>query len=1165
VDCDDVAFLLAAGEARTLTSAEEAHLHDHLGQCRTCNQLTAEAAGEKFRWVVRIPDDALDDRDLLVLPTVDPIVFEGGPELAHGGMGRILRARDRRLGREVAIKEVLSPKMRARFEREVAITARLQHPAIVPVYEAGTWPNGTTFYAMRLVSGGTLDEAIHNAKTLEERLALLPKIIAVTDALAYAHEHRIIHRDLKPGNVLVGEHGETVVIDWGLAKQLGEPDAIADGDAPRTSDLTIAGSVMGTPCYASPEQAEGKPVDERSDVFALGAILYTLLAGQPPYFDSRVGLTPSQLLALAIDQPPKPIGELAPRAPLDLRVVVERAMAHDPAERYANAKEMADELRRFEAGQLLRSREYPMRELIARWVRRHRAAVTVATIAFLIVAGVGISAIVGIARSRADEQAAREAAETAARVAEDNVTALVEEQGRNQLVAGEDERAFAYLADAFHRGRDTPALREMLASASRNLDLLEATATTGGKSILHIAFTPDGKLVTIDPDELVVWNGAAPAVRYPVDAGGEVARIDSTGRRAVVLGKGGRIAAYDVASGAQLWTATEPDLEDGEIDLDPHGERVVVTANAGKTIEAQLRDAGTGALIAKLKPWVSYTFTRDGGRVAACANFTCMVWDARTGRMIRFHDVLGHPLLTPEFIDDDRLVVGSVDRSAWILRAGQPEIQLGGHYGEVLVVAVQGDLIATADASGAIRLWNAAGGAVGELRDTRSNVMALAFSPDGTRLLAAGEEARAYVWDTSTLERIAAVDAFHGALAGATFGPAHRVAPRGAIWAPDGRHFATLGFYQNVARLWRAPAEHRIARFVSTASATTDTHLIATRIREIARYRFDDGELVSRFDPHVAVSRVIASRDGTRALAFPGDEPRAVICDLVAGRAIGELALDAEPSLPLHVIKLSDDGRRAVALPKYEKNGGPVRVFDTSTGRVMREFPAEYVADVSFSPDGDRVAVAFAGVRPPALWKISTGETLPMPALPAYPMATVFDRSGRRLIVYGGPSVFVIDVATAKIATTLDASAPGALVNDVRIDDAGNRVATFSDDRVVRVWNADTGALLMTVEGVPEHSFAIAGNGARVATASFDGKVRVWDVASGRVVEVFRADAGGGLVWSSDGTRLVARSGDDTTASLLDVHPDRRSPAEIDALAARVTRWRVVDGLLVDR
>ena len=157
-----------------------------------------------------------------VLPLVNDDRYDVRDEFARGGLGRIFRAHDKRLARPVAVKQLLAGGSEAarRFIREALITARLQHPAIVPIYEAGRWPSGEPFYAMKLVSGRSLDQVIRGKKTLSERLTLLPNVIAVAEAIAYAHSQRIIHRDLKPANVLVGSFGETVLIDWGLAKDL---------------------------------------------------------------------------------------------------------------------------------------------------------------------------------------------------------------------------------------------------------------------------------------------------------------------------------------------------------------------------------------------------------------------------------------------------------------------------------------------------------------------------------------------------------------------------------------------------------------------------------------------------------------------------------------------------------------------------------------------------------------------------------------------------------------------------------------------------------------------------------------------------------------------------------------------------------------------------------
>jgi serine/threonine protein kinase len=382
-----------------------------------------------------------------LLPCVPMTNYRPEREIARGGMGRIVAAEDLRLGRAVALKELIDPvaEQRGRFQREALITARLQHPGIVPVYEAGRWPSGAPFFAMKLVSGRPLDRVIADATTLADRLALLPRLAAAADAIAYAHSKRVIHRDLKPANVLIGEFGETVVIDWGLAKSLDDVDALeslrpaarpvrparpaaptaapgpARPDDHTASTLTIAGSVMGTPAYMAPEQARGEPVDQRADVFALGAMLYHLLAGVPPYH----ARTATEVIAAAAASKVRPLAEREPGAPADLAAIVERAMAAYPGERYADAGELATELRRFLTGQLVSAHRYTTGERLGRFVRRHRGAVMIAVIAAIGFAAGTTFAVRRIIAERDLADQARQLADARRRAAEQLIDTML--------------------------------------------------------------------------------------------------------------------------------------------------------------------------------------------------------------------------------------------------------------------------------------------------------------------------------------------------------------------------------------------------------------------------------------------------------------------------------------------------------------------------------------------------------------------------------------------------------------------------------------------------------------------------------------------------------------------------------------------------------------------
>jgi serine/threonine protein kinase len=223
------------------------------------------------------------------------LAFESIKELGEGGMGRVMRVRDRRIGREAALKLLSEddPHLRARFQREAALMARLDHPNIPTLFEAGVTPAGEPYILMRLIRGETLGDLIAARQTKDLRAselnASLDIFLKVLDAVDYAHSQGVIHRDIKPDNIMIGACGEVLLMDWGIAlDRRSKKDENSEHDSRpvsprrvRSEGLTEEGAFIGTAGYAAPEQVEGIPVDERADVFALGVLLAELLSGRP--------------------------------------------------------------------------------------------------------------------------------------------------------------------------------------------------------------------------------------------------------------------------------------------------------------------------------------------------------------------------------------------------------------------------------------------------------------------------------------------------------------------------------------------------------------------------------------------------------------------------------------------------------------------------------------------------------------------------------------------------------------------------------------------------------------------------------------------------------------------------------------------------------------------
>lgn len=330
---------------------------------------------------------------------------------ATGGQGLVYVAHDRQLGREVALKE-LKPRnsdrkiTRHRFVREAEITGSLEHPGVVPVYALGRHADGRPYYAMRLIQGRTLHDAVQHYYSPELKVTaveknllfrkLLQRFVSVCQTVAYAHSRGIIHRDLKPANVLLGQYGEALVADWGLARPFHPTDGCGlDTDIgmepepdDHASNATLMGSALGTPAYMSPEQSEGRwdKVGPTSDVYSLGATLFTILTGQAPM--PKLPWPEAHRRIMTGDFPSP--AQLNPKTPRGLVAICRKAMALKPADRYSSALALAEDIEHWLADEPVTAEPAPLAERASRWVRRHRTLVWTMAVLWL-TAGIALA------------------------------------------------------------------------------------------------------------------------------------------------------------------------------------------------------------------------------------------------------------------------------------------------------------------------------------------------------------------------------------------------------------------------------------------------------------------------------------------------------------------------------------------------------------------------------------------------------------------------------------------------------------------------------------------------------------------------------------------------------------------------------------------------------
>jgi serine/threonine protein kinase/WD40 repeat protein len=434
----------------------------------------------------------------------EPLRFRILRPHAQGGLGEVFVARDEELRREVALKQIQDryadhPHSRARFRIEAEITGGLEHPTIVPVYGLGHYADGRPYYAMRFIRGDSLKEAVRRyheqpagrAKALAFR-QLLSRFLDVCQAIAYAHSRGVLHRDLKPANVMLGTYGETLVVDWGLAKPLAQPEGSATAaERPLTpasasgTSPTEMGSALGTPQYMSPEQAAGHldQLGAASDVYSLGATLYHMLTGQAPFQGTDVGLVLQQVQLGRF----RPVRQVNPAVPPALEAICFKAMALAPQDRYPSARALADDIEHWLADEPVSVYQDPLALRLARWARRHKPLVTGA-VAVLATAAVILGGGALLIEQARENEAQQKLLEQKARAQADELAAA-EKKARVRAEGVRRQTLRTALADYRSSAEADLSAAQLMAHASAQadrqqaaLDLLATAAGLGRKA-----------------------------------------------------------------------------------------------------------------------------------------------------------------------------------------------------------------------------------------------------------------------------------------------------------------------------------------------------------------------------------------------------------------------------------------------------------------------------------------------------------------------------------------------------------------------------------------------------------------------------------------------------------------------------------------------------------